>query len=335
MSRISATNSLTDIPGLLVGHYTDVQAMSGVTVVICPKGAVAGVDVRGSAPGTRETDLLNPVNLIETVQGVVLSGGSVYGLANCDPVVRWLSRKGFGFPLEEGQVAPIVPAAVLYDLGRGERFIPGMTKHWGHTACQEASDGPVPSGCLGAGTGALAGSIKGGLGSSGQQLDSGLVVSALIAVNASGSVINPQTGRAWEIGLEESNEFEPQGRRRVVLPDAPEFGPGQNTTIGVVATNAALTKAQAKKIAQMAQDGLARAIRPAHTMFDGDTIFCLATGEKPLAEKEGFFQVTQAQAVNELGQAAADCTSRAIIQGVLSARSLAGMTAFCDLPERG
>ncbi|MCF8106711.1 MAG: P1 family peptidase [Desulfohalobiaceae bacterium] len=335
MPRITATNSLTDVSGLLVGHYTDFQAMSGVTVIICPEGAAAGVDVRGSAPGTRETDLLDPVNLIEKVQAVVLSGGSVYGLANCDPVVGWLAERGYGFPLDENHVAPIVPAAVLYDLGRGERFIPAINRSWGLEACQQASSDPVPSGCLGAGTGALAGSIKGGLGSAGQVLDSGLTVTALIAVNSNGSVINPETGLPWEIGLEEDGEFGSQGRRRVCLPEAPESSPGRNTTIGVVATNAVLSKAQATKVAQMAQDGLARSIRPAHTMFDGDAIFCLATGEKPLADEEGFFQVKEAQAVNELGQAAADCTSRAIIQGVLSAQSLAGIAAFCDLAEKG
>lgn len=335
MAKLPSNNSLTCISGLLVGHYTDVQAMSGLSVVICPEGAVAGVDVRGSAPGTRETDLLNPVNLIEKVQAVVLSGGSVYGLIHSDTVVRWLADQGFGFPLDDTHVAPIVPAAVLYDLGRGKSFLPHLTSDWAFQACREAADGPVVSGCLGAGTGALAGSIKGGLGSAACQLQSGHQVAALIAVNSNGSVINPETGRPWEIGLEKDGEFGPQGKRAVRLPAAPESGPAQNTTIGVVATNAVLNKSQSTKIAQMAQDGLARAIRPAHTMFDGDTIFCLTTGEAPLADKKGFFQVKAAQALNEIGQAAADCTSRAIIQAVLSAESLASMYAFCDLPEKG
>lgn len=335
MERLPFNNSLTCIPGLVVGHYTDIEAASGLSVVICPRGAVAGVDVRGSAPGTRETDLLNPVNLIDTVQAVVLSGGSVYGLAHSDAVVRWLADQGYGFPLDEEHVAPIVPAAVLYDLGRGRSFVPPVAPDWALRACREAAGDPVPSGSLGAGTGAQAGSIKGGLGSAACRLDSGIVVAALIAVNSNGSVINPENGRPWEIGLEKDGEFGRPGRRAVRLPPPPGSGPARNTTIGVVATNAVLSKSQATKIAQMAQDGLARAIRPAHTMFDGDTIFCLATAEQTLAKTEGFFQVKAAQAVNEIGQAAADCTSRAIIQGVLSADSLGAMKAFCDLPDRG
>lgn len=335
MGTLPSNNSLTCIPGLLIGHYTDVEAASGVSLVVCPQGAVAGVDVRGAAPGTRETDLLNPVNLIEKVQAVVLSGGSVYGLMHSDTVVRWLADQGFGFPLDETHVAPIVPAAVLYDLGRGNTFVPPLTPDWALQACRDAGNDPVASGCLGAGTGALAGSIKGGLGSAACLLDSGHLVAALIAVNSNGSVINPNTGRPWEIGLESEQEFGPQSSRSVRLPSAPESEPAQNTTIGIVATNAALTKPQATKIAQMAQDGLARSIRPAHTMFDGDTIFCLATGEHALADTAGFFQVKAAQAVNDIGQAAADCVSRAIIQAVLSAESVGSMKAFCDLPDRG
>ena len=335
MTKELAGNCLTDIPGLWVGHYMDIEAASGLSVVLCPQGAVTGVDVRGSAPGTRETDLLNPVNLIEKVQAVVLSGGSVYGLAHSDAVVRWLAEQGYGFPLDDSHVAPIVPAAVLYDLGRGNTFVPPITQDWAIQACREAAGDPLASGSLGAGTGAQAGSIKGGVGSAACRLESGHLVAALIAVNSNGSVINTNTGRPWEIGLERDGEFGRQGQRAVRLPPAPASGAARNTTIGVVATDALLTKPQATKIAQMAQDGLARAIRPAHTMFDGDTLFCLATGAHPLADTEGFFQVQAAQAVNEIGQAAADCTSRAIIQGVLSAASLGELTAFSDLPDRG
>ena len=157
-------NALTDVVDLHVGHHTDLDAVSGVTVVLCPEGAAAGVDVRGSAPGTRETDLLEPGNLVETVQAVVLSGGSVYGLAAADGAVRWLAEKGAGFPLEAGHVAPIVPAAVLFDLGRGSAFVPPITDRWGADACGAANNGPVPTGCVGAGTGAVSGGIKGGLG---------------------------------------------------------------------------------------------------------------------------------------------------------------------------
>jgi L-aminopeptidase/D-esterase-like protein len=189
-------------------------------------------------------------------------------------------------------------------------------------------------GCVGAGTGALSGGIKGGLGTTSQVLNSGLTVAALVAVNSFGSVIDPATGAPWEAGLEIAGEFGEQGRRAVALPPLPSPSPIQNTTIGVVATDAVLTKAQAQKVAQMAHDGMARAIRPAHTMFDGDTIFCLATGKRPLPDAAGFFAAPKAEALNGLGHAAAECMSRAIVHAVLAARSEAGMTAFCDLEDR-
>jgi len=326
-------NALTDIEGILVGNYTDKKAVSGVTVVICPQGAVAGVDVRGSAPGTRETDVLAPQNLVDRVQAVVLAGGSVFGLSACDGVTRWLAREGYGFPLDQGYVAPIVPAAVLYDLGRGAQFIPPINADWGRLACEAASDLPVETGCAGAGTGAMAGSIKGGLGTASLVLDAGITVAALVAVNPDGSVINPADGRPWEIGREIDGEFGRQGKRAVKLPPKPQPGPIRNTTIGVVATDAVLSKPQCQKVAQMAHDGMARAIRPSHTMFDGDAIFCLATGKIELPETPVIFTAAKAQALNDLGHAAADCMSRAIIQAVINARSIAGMIAFCDLDD--
>ncbi len=334
MAASGLNNAVTDVHGLIAGHYTDIDAVCGVTVVICPEGAVAGVDVRGSAPGTRETDLLDPVNLVEKAQAVVLSGGSVFGLAASDGVVRWLAEQGYGFPVDEDQVTPIVPAAVLYDLGRGRDFVPSISAEWGRHACQAAKDGTISTGCIGAGTGAMAGGIKGGLGTASLVLDSGVTVAAVVAVNSLGSVINPATGRPWEIGLEVDGEFGNQGKRAVKLPQPPEGNPATNTTIGLVATDAVLTKAHAKKMAQMAHDGMARAIRPSHTLFDGDTVFCLATGKKELPKAPGFSVSPQAQAFNELGHAAANCMSRAIISGTLSARSLAGMIAFCDLEDR-
>ena len=334
MSATGQNNAVTDVERLIVGHFTDIDAVCGVTVVICPEGAVAGVDVRGSAPGTRETDLLDPLNLVEKAQAVVLSGGSVFGLAASDGVVRWLAEQGYGFPVDEDQVAPIVPAAVLYDLGRGQDFVPSISDEWGRRACQAAKDGAVSSGCVGAGAGAMAGGIKGGLGTASLVLDSGVTVAAIVAVNSLGSVINPVTGRPWEIGLEVDGEFGIQGKRPVRLPQAAEGSPTKNTTIGLVATNAVLSKTQVKKMAQMAHDGMARAIRPSHTLFDGDTVFGLATCKKALPEAPGFFTSPQAQAFNELGHAAANCMSRAIISGILNAWSLAGMIAFCDLEDR-
>ncbi len=334
MATTGKYNALTDVDGILVGHYTNTDAASGVTVVICAEGAVTGVDVRGSAPGTRETDLLAPTNLVEKAQAVVLSGGSVFGLAAADGVVRWLAKKGSGFPLDKGHVAPIVPAAVLYDLGRGADFVPPIGADWGENACREANNGPVACGCVGAGTGAWSGSIKGGLGSASLILDSGVTVAALVAVNSAGSVINPDTGCPWEIGLQIGNEFGQQGKRAVRLPLLTESAPVKNTTIGIIATDAILTKAQAQKIAQMAHDGMARAIRPSHTMFDGDVIFCMATGKRKLPESSGFFSTPQAPAINEIGHTAADCMSRAIIRAILTASSIAGKTAFCDLELR-
>jgi len=333
LAKPGKLNALTDVAGIIVGNYTDEKAVSGVTVVLSPLGAVAGVDVRGSAPGTRETDLLAPQNLIDRVQAVVLAGGSVFGLSAADGVTRWLAEEGYGFPLDRGYVAPIVPAAVLYDLGRGAQFIPPVSGDWGRLACEGAGHYPLKMGCAGAGTGALAGSIKGGLGTASIVLDFGITVAAVVAVNPDGSVINPGSGRPWEIGLEVDGEFGEQGKRAVKLPPKPASGPAKNTTIGVVATDAVLSAPQAQKVAQMAHDGMARAIRPSHTMFDGDTLFCLATCKQELPEKPGFFAVPKAQSLNEIGHAAADCLARAIIHGVLNARSMAGMTAFCDLAD--
>lgn len=333
MATIGEHNGLTDVEGLLVGHYTDQDAACGVTVVICPEGAVAGVDVRGSSPGTRETDLLEPMNLVERVQAVVLSGGSVFGLSASDGVVRWLEEKAFGLPLDKDHVAPIVPAAVLYDLGRGRGFVPPICAEWGRKACEAATDETVSSGCVGAGTGAVSGGIKAGVGTASLVLDSGLAVAALVAVNSFGSAVNPEGGRFWEIGSEMNGEFGAQGRRAVKLSPVLASNGAMNTTIGVVATDAALTKAQAQKVAQMAQDGLARAIRPSHTMFDGDTIFCLVVCKKRLPDAPGFFLNPQAQTLNELGEAAANGVSRAIIRAIISAHSLPGIKAHCDLDD--
>ena len=334
MARTGNTNGLTDVAGLRVGHVTELDAASGTTVVLCPEETVAAVDVRGAAPGTRETDLLAPENLVQTVQAVVLSGGSVYGLAAADGVVRWLAERGRGFPLGDGQVAPIVPAAVLYDLGRGSRFVPPVDAEWGRRACEAAGDGPVATGCVGAGTGAAAGGIKGGLGTASIVLESGVVVAALVAANPGGSVVDPDTGRPWEVGREIAGEFGAAGRRAVRLPAGPPAAPGRNTTLGVVATDAALTRVQALKVAQMAHDGLARAVRPAHTQFDGDTIIALAHRRRPQPEAAGVFAGAQAQAVTDIGHAAADCVARAIVHAVLRATSAAGLTAFGDLPAR-
>ena len=336
MSQSGLNNCITDVDGLKVGSYTDRQALCGCTLVLCPEGTTAGVDVRGAAPGTRETDLLDPVNLVNEVHAVSLSGGSVYGLACADGAVRWLSEQGIGFPLDDsGHVAPIVPGAVLYDLGRGAEFVPPVGPDWGRAACEAVGGGPVDMGCVGAGTGAVAGGMKGGLGSASELLESGVTVGAVVAMNSLGSLLNPATGQFWELGQELGHEFGLDAAQAKVLPPwPPQAEAAKNTTIGVVATDAALSKAQCKKMAQMAQDGLARAIRPAHTMFDGDTIFALATGGRPLPSSPGFFGPPEATAVSEIGRAAADCLSRAIIRAILAAESLGGWPAFRDLANR-
>jgi L-aminopeptidase/D-esterase-like protein len=334
MHRAGKTNGLTDVSGIWVGHYTDPVAASGTTVVMCPNGAVGGVDVRGAAPGTRETDLLAPENLVEKVQAICLSGGSVYGLAAADGVVRHLESRTIGFPLDDTHVAPIVPAAVLYDLGRGPEFRPPVDSSWGDLACRSAGPGSMETGCVGAGTGAMSGGIKGGLGSASIVLDTGITVAALVAVNSLGSTVDPATGTFWEVRLEIGKEFAGTIHPRVMLPATPTGEPGKNTTLAVVATDAALAKAQAKKIAMMAHDGMARAIRPAHTMFDGDIVYCLSTGRRPLPETPGFFSAPVAQAINDIGHAAADCLARAIIRGILDAKSAYGLTAYRDLDLR-
>jgi L-aminopeptidase/D-esterase-like protein len=327
-------NAITDVAGIQVGHYTDRDAASGVTVVLCLQGAVGGVDVRGSAPGTRETDLLEPGNLVQKLQAVVLSGGSVFGLAAVDGVVRWLAERKRGFPLEGDYVAPIVPAAVLFDLGRGRSYIPPVDPSWGSLACENASSGAVAMGCVGAGTGAVAGGLKGGIGTASEILPSGITVGALVAVNSYGTVVDPRTGRLWEARLEQNWEFGTAGRRAVRVPSPPGGSPARNTTLGIVATDARLDKAQVRKMAQMAHDGIARAVRPAHTLFDGDTIFCLSTGERELSATPGFFAAPAAQALTDLGRAAADTVARAIIHAVLSAETMYSYPAFADLEDR-
>jgi L-aminopeptidase/D-esterase-like protein len=333
MVQTGKNNAITDVEGIEVGQYTDQEAASGVSVVLCREGAVGGVDVRGGGPCTRETDLLMPGNLVEKVQAVVLTGGSVYGLAAADGVVRWLAEKGYGFPLDDTHVAPIVPAAALFDLGRGREFVPPIDATWGRKACDAAGSGPVACGSQGAGTGAYAGGIKGGVGTASTVLESGLTVAALVAVNPRGSVVNPQTGELWEKGHELDGEFGDQGQRRIKLPPSPATEPKSNTTIAVVATDAILTKHKAQKVAQMAHDGMARAIRPIHTMTDGDTVFCMATGKRALPATDADYASRDLDAFNMLGHAAADCLARAISKAVVSAESLGGMLAFRDLED--
>jgi len=334
-------NAITDVPGIEVGHFTDIDNLTGSTVVLIRKGAVAGVDVRGSAPGTRETDLLNPVNLIQKIHAVVLTGGSAYGLATADGVMDYLRKQGIGFPTGGDYVVPIVPAAALYDLGRGKNkpFRPPDAS-FGFFASKEAKPGPVQQGNVGAGTGALTGTIignelKGGLGTASTYLGSGIVVGALVVVNSGGSPIDPATGKFYASFLEKNNEFNCPKKPSPSLSSKKQKSnhhPPINTTIGVVATNVELTKSQATKVAQMAHDGIARAIRPSHTMFDGDTIFSLSTGEIPIihlsSNRETWGEV--AAKVNLIGATAADTLSRAIIHAMIKAETIGGIESYRD-----
>lgn len=320
-------NAITDISGIEVGQAQDDEALTGCTVLLCCKGAVAGVDVRGSAPGTRETALLNPVNVVEKVNAIVLAGGSAFGLDAASGVMRYLEEKGIGFDTGAGLV-PIVPAAILFDLNIGRGDV-RPDAEMGYRAAVAASSSVPAEGNAGAGTGASVGKIfglksamKSGIGTASMNAG-GLIVGALVAVNAFGDVIDPKTGQiiagTWStnfgpLKLGDDSYFGDTleimktfiGRR--VLG----FATRANTVIGVVATNAKLTKPEATKVAQMAQDGIARTIRPAHTMLDGDTIFALGTGEKKADP-------------STVGALAAEVTAQAILRGVQKAAPAGGL----------
>ena len=318
-------DSICDVAGLSVGHCTDARRPTGCTVVRCEQGVVCGVDVRGAAPGTRETDLLDPVNLVERVHALLLTGGSAFGLDAAGGVMRWLDEHGHGHAVGAVRV-PIVPAAVLFDLWVGDaRIRPDADA--GYAACAAASRDAPAEGSVGAGAGATVGKLfgpgramKGGIGSASVTVN-GLTVAALVAVNAVGDVIDPATGEIVA-GARSADGARRIGTTRALLAgDVPSLlQPGAATTIGVVATDALLTKAQASKVAQMSHDGLARCIDPVHTLFDGDTMFALATGASG--------RVADATLVGAL---AAEVTVRAVLRAVRAATGLAGWPAAADL----
>lgn len=326
---------LVAVPGIEVGQHELDGLPTGCTVVLARDGAVAGVDVRGSAPGTRETDLLDPENTVERVHAVVLSGGSAFGLAAADGTMRFLEEAGVGYPVGPFRI-PIVPAAILFDLGvQGPGAVrPGPD--CGYRAAAAAGAHPVRRGNAGAGAGATVGksrgmarAMKGGIGSASLSFPDGLIVAALIAVNAVGDVVDPADGTVVA-GVRDDDGGLADSRRLLLesLPgrgfgaDAEGAGPlgGANTTIGVVAVNAPLTKAEANKVAEMAHDGLARAIYPVHTPSDGDTLFALSTGSGPEAR------------VGRIGALAAEAVARAVLDAVRSAESLPGLPSIHDLP---
>jgi len=285
---IAGKGAITDVAGLKVGHFTDTRRPTGCTVILAEGGAVAGVDVRGAAPGTRETDLLDPSNRVEEIHGLILSGGSSFGLEAATGVMLYLEEKGIGIPVGPARV-PIVPGAILFDLGMGDwRIRPGADA--GYAACRAASDAPPAEGSVGAGTGTTVGKLfgpergmKGGIGTASARIG-GVTLGAIVAVNAVGDVVDPATG-AILAGARDAAD----GTRRIGTAATIMRGtlpvmlqPGMATTIGAIATDAKLTKAQCRKLAQIAHDGFARTINPVHTPWDGDTIFALATGRSGL-----------------------------------------------------
>ncbi|MDR7419993.1 MAG: P1 family peptidase [Armatimonadota bacterium] len=321
--------SLTDVAGVRVGHATDLTGITGCTVVLCPEGAVAACEVRGAAPGTRETSLLEPGSLVQEVHAIALIGGSAFGLSAADGVMRWLEERGIGFDAGVARV-PIVPAAVLFDLTIGDaRARPDATM--AYAACDRATADPVEEGCVGAGTGATVGKIrgrahamKGGLGSWAVTLAEGPTVAALAAVNALGDVVDAD-------GTILAGAREPDGRwtnaSAALRSSPPDVLFGTNTTLAVVATDAVLTREQAARLTVQGHAGLSRAIVPSHTMFDGDTVFVVATGRYAWSPKPADLV--------RLGEAAAVATAEAVRRAVKCARSLGNVPAACDLPPDG
>jgi L-aminopeptidase/D-esterase-like protein len=327
-ARPGARNLITDVPGLKVGQAQDAGARTGVTVILPDARAVCACDVRGGAPGTRETDALAPENLVEAVDAVVLSGGSVYGLAAADGAAAWLGARGRGYGLSGVPgvpVSPVIPAAILFDLANGG------DKAWGEAPpyralgleAVAAAAEAFGLGTAGAGYGAMAGALKGGLGSASIVSGDGMTVGAVAAVNSFGAVTAPGGRAFWAAPYEIGREF--GGLGAAGLAAAPEDwglakAPGEvrNTTIACVATDVALTPAQARRVAIMAQDGLARAIRPIHAPFDGDVVFALSTARRPMPAEAADFTVAR------LGSLAADCLARAVARAVFEATAWAG-----------
>jgi L-aminopeptidase/D-esterase-like protein len=328
------TNTICDVPGLRVGHAQDVDALTGCTVVLCEAGAVGGVDQRGGAPGTRETDALRPMHLVQQIHAVVLSGGSAFGLDAASGVMRYLDERGVGFDVGVARV-PVVPAAILFDLGIGRADV-RPDAEMGYQACLNASSLPPAGGNVGAGAGATVGKIlgmgqamKSGIGTASLEIGNDVVVGALAAVNSFGDIIDPGTAQIVA-GARSLQQGPPPAGQQSLFADSLQVmkslvsgsllgsSPRQNTVIGVVATNAALDKEQANKVAQMAQDGVARAVRPSHTMLDGDTIFALSTGGL-------------AADTNIVGAFAAEVFAQAILHAVRAAQPAGGLPSVISL----
>jgi L-aminopeptidase/D-esterase-like protein len=326
------SGAITDVAGVLVGHHERLGDgwATGTTVVLLPAGSSGAVDGRGGAPGTRETDLLVPENLVQQVDAICLSGGSAYGLAAADGVMRWLSEhnRGMRVGVGEHEVVPIVPGAVIFDLPRGD-WGNRPDSSFGYEACAKAAI-DFATGSVGAGTGAKVGRLKGGIGTASAQVD-GFTVGALAVVNAAGEAVDVATGVPYAADHEVDGEFGVQWPHTPgVFPD--ETRTDLNTTIGVVAVDADLSKAECRRLAVAAQDGLARAVRPAHTMFDGDTVFAVATKARELVPADApFGPAARAGALDRLCVAAAETFARAIVHGVIRASPVPGLPAYSDV----
>ncbi len=322
-------NAITDVPGITVGHYTGSDTGATVVLAASPtgQGVAGGVTQRGGSPGTRETDLMRPDNMVETMNAVVLSGGSSFGLAAASGVMRCLEGRGVGFNVGGGNVVPIVQAAVSFD--RATCGAPASARPdfpAGLQACAEAAGGPVGEGNIGAGTGAVSGGVKGGIGTASTVLPNGIIVGAIVSVNSEGSAYDAN-GDLYAAGLGFANEFGLQkipGRAGRVLPASLPGGVLRSGTNAVVATNVTLTKSQATKIAEMADDGVSRAINPAHTAGDGDTLFVLGTARLAMASLGETNEV-----ITQIGTAAANTVSRAIVHALLAARSTSCQPSYC------
>ncbi|MFE2041834.1 P1 family peptidase [Streptomyces sp. NPDC059477] len=324
-------DALTDVTGVRVGHATRAGDgwLTGTTVVLAPQGgAVAAVDVRGGGPGTKETDALDPRNVVQKVEAIVLTGGSAYGLDAASGVMAWLEERGRGVRVgvDPAHVVPVVPAACVFDLGRGGDFRARPNAATGRAAVEAAAatgpGAPVAEGCVGAGTGAAVGHMKGGVGTASTVTDSGFTVAALVVANAAGETVDPGTGVLYGEFFGGRVTYPPArvheaARLRIARAAERNALPPLNTTLAVVATDAELSKAQAQKLAGTAHDGIARAVRPVHLLNDGDTVFALATGAHPLPH-------AQPLALNEVLSAGADMVTRAIVRAVRAARSVEG-----------
>ncbi|MFZ4718607.1 MAG: P1 family peptidase [Ilumatobacteraceae bacterium] len=332
--------ALTDVPGIRVGHAHRVGRgwRTGTTVVLLPDGTTVGVDVRGGGPGTRETDLLRPEATIDTAHAVCLTGGSAFGLAAAGGVMAHLEAKGIGFQVGPGShdVVPLVPAAVVFDLGRGGDFANRPDHDFGRRAARAARSGPVAVGAVGAGTGARARGLQGGVGTASTTLPNGVVVAALAVVNAAGSVIDPATGLPWEPGSVRLRRPSTADRARLAA-HLEAAVPPLNTTIGVVATTATLSKAECAKFAAVAHDGLARAVRPVHSLLDGDTVFGAATGRDDLGtfalseRPDGPPRRARVAWLNAVLEAGAHCFAAACSDAVVLATATGDDPSYRDL----